>query len=285
MSFDFSNLYNALRSAGITFDGARPSRFILVLWYPIFGTRSERGKAKRSSEASNSFGGQFLNTIKDAAYIGSQVLGAGTSVIKTARTVLQCRSAQLPQSTIQEIAVPIPGGQKVKLAGDRQFEEQLSLQLYNDEDFTIRNSLENWMKNVQDNETGVSDLNKRDSMPDEYKSTAILIQLGGRKLTPKAAAIAGASAGIAAGNGFGQDVAFGAAGAAAGAAVGGLLEQANVNIPMPVYSYTFHGVFPSVIGAVDLNWESTDQIEEFQLNLSYDYFDIDLNPQNFLTNF
>jgi hypothetical protein len=281
MSFDFSNLYNALRSAGITFDGARPSRFILVLWYPIFGTRSARGSAKRSSEASNS----FLNTVKEAAYIGGQVLGAGTSVIKTARTVLQCKGAQLPQSTIQEIAVPIPGNQKVKLAGDRQFEEQLSLQLYNDEDFTIRNSLENWMKNIQDNETGVSDLNKKDSMPDEYKSTAILIQLGGRKLTPKAAAIAGAGVGLSAGNGFGGKIGGGIAGAATGAAAGLVADALGVNIPMPVYSYTFHGVFPSVIGAVDLNWETTDQIEEFQLNLSYDYFDIDLNPQNFLTNF
>lgn len=36
--------------------------------------------------------------------------------------------------------------------------------------------------------------------------------------------------------------------------------------------YTFYGIWPSAVEAIDLNWESTNQIETFTVSLAYDYW-------------
>lgn len=38
--------------------------------------------------------------------------------------------------------------------------------------------------------------------------------------------------------------------------------------------YTFDGMFPSNISSIDMSWESTDQIEEFQVTFAYDFWKI-----------
>lgn len=40
-----------------------------------------------------------------------------------------------------------------------------------------------------------------------------------------------------------------------------------------IYSYTFHNCFPTTVASIELNWDSADTIEEFQVTLAYDYFD------------
>lgn len=40
-------------------------------------------------------------------------------------------------------------------------------------------------------------------------------------------------------------------------------------------TYKFHGMFPQVIGAIDLSWESLDQVERFQVTFEYDYFTVE----------
>jgi len=37
-------------------------------------------------------------------------------------------------------------------------------------------------------------------------------------------------------------------------------------------SYTFYGIWPSAVEAIDLNWESTNQIETFTTSFAYDYW-------------
>lgn len=37
--------------------------------------------------------------------------------------------------------------------------------------------------------------------------------------------------------------------------------------------YKFVNVFPTVVGAIELDWEADNQIEMFQVNLTYDYFE------------
>jgi hypothetical protein len=39
-----------------------------------------------------------------------------------------------------------------------------------------------------------------------------------------------------------------------------------------IYEYTFHGMFPKVVGAVTLEWDTENTIEEFTVTFSYDYF-------------
>jgi hypothetical protein len=40
----------------------------------------------------------------------------------------------------------------------------------------------------------------------------------------------------------------------------------------PLKTYTFDGIFPVNISSIDVGWETTDQIEEFQVTFAYDYF-------------
>ena len=56
------------------------------------------------------------------------------------------KGSQIPASSIGTIEVPY-FGRKIKIAGDRTFAEW-SVTVINDEDFLIRNSMEEWMQNI-----------------------------------------------------------------------------------------------------------------------------------------
>lgn len=59
-----------------------------------------------------------------------------------------CRAAQLPASTIPAIDVPYFGRQ-VRIAGNRTF-EPWTVTILNDESFSVRTALENWMGGIND---------------------------------------------------------------------------------------------------------------------------------------
>mgnify|MGYP006274056943 CR=1 FL=1 len=40
-----------------------------------------------------------------------------------------------------------------------------------------------------------------------------------------------------------------------------------------IKSYTFYGLFPTDVSAIDLDWGSTDQIEEFAVTFAYQYWE------------
>lgn len=58
-----------------------------------------------------------------------------------------CNSAQLPGSTIG-IAPAFYFGREVKVAGNRTYPEW-TIQVMNDEDFLVRNAMENWINGIQ----------------------------------------------------------------------------------------------------------------------------------------
>lgn len=39
--------------------------------------------------------------------------------------------------------------------------------------------------------------------------------------------------------------------------------------------YKFNGIFPTEISTIDLDWDSTDQIENFQVTFAYDWYEVD----------
>jgi hypothetical protein len=41
-----------------------------------------------------------------------------------------------------------------------------------------------------------------------------------------------------------------------------------------VRTYIFRGIFPETISTIDLDWNANDQIEEFQVQFQYDYFQV-----------
>lgn len=85
-----------------------------------------------------------------------------------------CKAAALPASNLGTIEVGY-FGRKIKMAGDRTFDEW-TVTIINDEDFLIRNAMEEWMQAInthQQNSTGLGT-----SSPSAYKSQATVQQYG-----------------------------------------------------------------------------------------------------------
>jgi hypothetical protein len=71
---------------------------------------------------------------------------ANNNVLAGQKATFMAKSAQLPGSTLGTVTVPY-FGRELKFAGNRTFTDW-SLQIINDEDFLIRNSLESWMNAI-----------------------------------------------------------------------------------------------------------------------------------------
>lgn len=84
----------------------------------------------------------------------------------------KCRAAQIPAADVESIEVPY-FGRMVRFAGNRTFAEW-SVTVLNDEDFAVRNTLEQWnaaINGFQTNQRNVGVGN-----PLDYKSDAQVIQ-------------------------------------------------------------------------------------------------------------
>jgi hypothetical protein len=56
--------------------------------------------------------------------------------------------------------------------------------------------------------------------------------------------------------------------------VGGVIINQYGKMGDVIKTYTLVNAFPNNVGQVDLSWEANDQIEEFDVNWSFDYFNI-----------
>ena len=90
------------------------------------------------------------------------------------KTTFMAKSAQLPGSTIGTVPV-FYFGRELKFAGNRTFTDW-TLQIINDEDFVIRNSLESWMNAINSHTTNVR--NTVAVNPTGYTVDAIVTQYG-----------------------------------------------------------------------------------------------------------
>lgn len=84
-----------------------------------------------------------------------------------------CFSASLPASQLGLIQIPY-FGRTIKLAGDRSFDPWV-VQLYNDEDFLIKNALETWSNAINSMQGNIRGFGT--SQSSAYKSDAIVTQL------------------------------------------------------------------------------------------------------------
>lgn len=131
-----------------------------------------------------------------------------------------CRAAEIPASTLGFVEVPY-FGRRIKLAGDRTF-QPWTVTIINDEDFLIRNAVENWsnaMNTLQGNirQGGTPS-------PIAYKAQAQVTQYS--------------------------------------------------KTGTPLRTYQFNGLFPTDITGIPLDWNNTDQIEEFQVTFQYDWWEV-----------
>ena len=87
------------------------------------------------------------------------------------RTSFLVTAAQLPASTLGEIAVPFRG-RNIYVSGDRPAPETWDMTVYNDTDFMIRNAMERWQNGINDyaNNTGVTS-------PADYQTDLFIEQL------------------------------------------------------------------------------------------------------------
>ena len=144
-----------------------------------------------------------------------------------------CKSAALPASNVAAIDVPFRG-RVLKVAGDRTF-DVWTITVINDEDFKLRSAFELWMNGISklDNNTGATS-------PSSYMTNAIVHQLG-----------------------RGAD--------------NGKFATANSDIGggstiTPLRTYMFYDIFPTAVSAIDLSYESGDQLEEFTVEFQVQYW-------------
>lgn len=130
------------------------------------------------------------------------------------------KAASLPASVIGPIEVPY-FGRKLKIAGDRTFDDW-EVTVINDEDFAVRNAMEQWMNAINSHVGNVRD--RARLSPETYKAQAQVRQF-----------------------------------------------SKNGDV---IREYTFNGMFPTNLGAIDTSWETNDTIEEFSVTLGYDWWEV-----------
>ena len=43
---------------------------------------------------------------------------------------------------------------------------------------------------------------------------------------------------------------------------------------VPIREYTFTGIFPTALAAIEMSWDTSDAIEDFQVTWAYDYWEV-----------
>jgi T4-like virus tail tube protein gp19 len=125
------------------------------------------------------------------------------------------KSAQLPQSSVADVAV-MYRGRPVHFAGEREF-SPWSIDVYNDNDFSVRNAFEAWVDSIQNAENTNGLLT-----PSLYQVDMSVIQLD--------------------------------------------------RSDREVKRYTFKDAWPTDVGAIQLDWESNNQIEIFSVTFQYNFW-------------
>ena len=135
------------------------------------------------------------------------------------KLVFMCNATSLPESSIG-VTPAYYFGREVKLAGNRTYADW-SIQIINDEDFLIRNAMEQWHSTIN-GPIGNQRQNNVASVDNGYGVNATVIQYSKEGT--------------------------------------------------PIKQYQFVGMWPTTISAIDLNWQSNDQLEEFNVTFAYQYF-------------
>lgn len=113
---------------------------------------------------------------------------------------------------------PMYFGRAIGVAGDRDY-ETWTVQVICDEDFLIRDGMENWSNLMNSFQTNIR--NVADGTSTAYKTNAIVSNF--------------AKTGV------------------------------------PIRSYTFQGIWPINVGAIELNWENQNQIASFPVEFNVDW--------------
>lgn len=186
------------KSNGMNLNGARPSLFeVIIPNFPLLPT---------SGTASG--------------------ISSGPNLVE--KVALMAKAASLPGSVVESIDIGY-FGRKIKLAGDRVF-PNWSINVYNDEDFRVRNVFEDWHEL----------LNSRQP-----------------NLLSRATPASGASAGATDPNNYKRDIT--------------VIQYSKAGPEKKIY--TLIGAFPVTVAPIQLDWDATNQVETFEVEFAYDYWE------------
>ena len=157
----------------------------------------------------------------------------------TSQAEFLVKTAQLPASTIGVIDVPFRG-RMLKVAGDRTF-EPWSVTVINDGAFKLRKAFETWSRGVNALTENVSQLGYGSGDPISYCVDMTVFQLSRDNQTPSKTPTNM--------NSLGED---------------------GMEV---VRAYKFFDAWPSSLSAIDLSYESNDQVEEFTVEFQYNYYE------------
>jgi hypothetical protein len=90
------------------------------------------------------------------------------------------KTAALPGSTLGMVTVPY-FGREVKVAGNRTFADW-SVTILNDEDFAIRNSMESWVRGINENVTNLRATTARTSQQYGVDATVTQFSKAGQRI-------------------------------------------------------------------------------------------------------
>lgn len=155
------------------------------------------------------------------------------------------RSAALPSATIGTIELPMNGGRRFKMGGDRVFSEWTST-ILNDENYTLRSSLEAWQNQMV------------------FTNYEINTSLGNRS------AAGGATT-------TGTSTPTGLYGTIQ------IYQLDETGASVPNGSYTLVNCWPSDISSIDLSYDTTDAVEDFTVTWTYDYYENGFDGETAIT--
>ena len=144
-----------------------------------------------------------------------------------------CKAATLPASNIAQIDIPFRG-RIFKVAGDRTV-EPWTVTVINDENFEIRNAMEEWVEKMAKLSDNIGNVN-----PNAYMVNAKVFQLG-RGSSPGTAGNTAVDAGT----------------------DNSVLKE-----------YEFIDIFPTAVSPIDLSYDSSDAIEEFTVEFQVNSFSL-----------
>ena len=144
-----------------------------------------------------------------------------------------CRSGSLPSATLGTIEIPMNGGRRLKIGGDRTFAEWTST-ILNDEDFKIRSVMEKWQNDI---------------VKTNFEITSTL---GNRSAS---------TGGIAPTS---TDGLYGTV---------EIFQLKEDGTSVVAGGYRLVNCWPSDISAIDLSYDTTDAVEDFTVTWTYDYFE------------
>lgn len=146
-----------------------------------------------------------------------------------------CKGAPIPAANVSPVDIAFRG-RILKVAGDRIY-DPWNVTIINDENFQVRKAFEQWSNAINrlENGTGVTS-------PNSYMAPVAYVHQLGRAAEINAST--------------NQTI-----------AAGGTIT--------PIRTYVIHNIWPTNISAIDLNWDSTDQIQNFTVDFQMTHWTVD----------